>query len=192
MVVNWNRTANITRLIPRAEADAMGVKVLPNGELQGIGQPVPQAGTPFAAATAPFWSPLKIPCTEPPFGKIAVVDLDQRKVIWQRPLGTSRDSGPLGQPTYLPLPMGVPNMGGSVTTKSGLVFISATQEHTIRAFDIHDGRKLWSARLPAGGQATPMTFISPRTGRQYVVIAAGGHYAMMSKMGDDVVAYALP
>jgi quinoprotein glucose dehydrogenase len=192
MVVNWGRLASYTRLIPRAEADALGVRVPPDGKLQGIGQPVPQAGTPFAVATAPFWSPLIVPCTEPPFGEIAVVDLDSRRVLWERPLGTSRDSGPLGLASHLPLAMGVPNIGGSITTRSGLVFVAASQESAIRAFDIRDGRTLWRARLPAGGQATPMTFVSPRTGRQYVVIAAGGNRAIRSQMGDYLVAYALP
>jgi quinoprotein glucose dehydrogenase len=192
MVVNWNRVANYMRLIPRADADAMGVRVSPEGKLPRIGQPAPQAGTPFALATEMFLSPLMVPCTEPPFGNIAVVDLDQRKKVWERPLGTSRDTGPLGIAGHLPLPMGVPNLGGSVTTRSGLVFIAAAQESAIRAFDIRDGRKLWSARLPAGGQATPMTFVSPRTGRQYVVISAGGHRGIKSKIGDYVVAYALP
>ena len=191
MVVNWNRVANYTRLVPRAEADAMGVKVSPDGHMQRF-LPVPQAGTPFAMKTDPFWSPLLIPCTQPPFGKITVVDLDTRKKRWEKPLGTSRDSGPLGYPSMVPLPMGVPSTGGSITTRSGLVFIAASQEQALRALDIRDGRKLWTARLPAGGQATPMTFVSPKTGKQYVVIAAGGNYPILTKMGDYVVAFALP
>jgi len=191
MVVNWNRLASYTRLIPRSEADAMGVKLDPGNEYE-LGQPDVQKGTPFAVATAPFWSPLIVPCTEPPFGKIAVVDLDRRKIVWQQPLGTSRDIGPLTIPFHLPLPMGVPSIGGSVITKTGLVFIGATQERMIRAFDIRNGRMLWSSRLPAGGQATPMTFVSPHSGRQYVVIAAGGQKAVASKMGDYVIAFALP
>ena len=191
MVVNWNRMANYTRLVPRPQADAMGVKVSPDGQMQRF-LPVPQAGTPFAMKTDPFWSPLLIPCTQPPFGKITVVDLDTRKKRWEKPLGTSRDSGPLGYPSHVPLPMGVPSTGGSITTRSGLIFIGASQEQALRAFDIRDGRKLWSARLPAGGQATPMTFVSPRTGKQYVVIAAGGNYPILTRMGDYVVAYALP
>jgi quinoprotein glucose dehydrogenase len=192
MVVNWSRMANYNVLIPRAMADAMGVHVVREGSRQELGDPVAQAGTPFAVAARPFWSFLRIPCTEPPFGKITVVDLERHQSVWEHPLGSSRDSGPLGIPSHLPLPMGVPSAGGSLVTKSGLIFIAAAQEHTFRAFDIRDGRKLWSIRLPAGGQATPMTYVSPRSGRQYVLIAAGGNYAIMSKMGDYVVAYALP
>jgi membrane-bound PQQ-dependent dehydrogenase (glucose/quinate/shikimate family) len=192
MVVNWSRIANYTQLIPRAVADAMGVHVNKDGALHSLGLPEPQEGTPFALTTKAFLSPLMVPCTEPPFGKITVVNLDKRQTVWERPLGTTRDNGPFGLASHIPLPMGVPNTGGAVTTKSGLIFIAAAQENAIRAFDIRDGRKLWEARLPAGGQATPMTFVSPKTGKQYVVIAAGGNYAIGTKMGDYIVAYALP
>jgi quinoprotein glucose dehydrogenase len=192
VIVNWSRLANYTRLIPRVEADKMGVAINKDGVLHSMGLPEPQMGTPFALTTKTFLSPLNIPCTEPPFGKITAVSLDTRKTVWEKPLGTSRDNGPLGIPMHVPLPMGVPNTGGSITTKSGLVFIGATQEQAIRAFDIRNGRKLWESRLPAGGQATPMTFISPKTGKQYVVIAAGGNYAIQTKTGDYIMAYTLP
>ena len=189
MAVNWNRMANYTRLVPRSEAKDVALST--NGGVHA-GQPVPQLGTPFALLTEPFLSPLGVPCTEPPFGKIGVVDLNTRKLIWSRPLGNSGDSGPFGIRTRIPLPMGMPNLGGSLSTRGGLIFIAATQEWAIRAFDIESGKKLWSARLPAGGNATPMTYVSPKTGRQYVVIAAGGHHAMRSGRSDAVVAFALP
>jgi membrane-bound PQQ-dependent dehydrogenase (glucose/quinate/shikimate family) len=192
MVVNWTRLPNYTKLIPRKVADAMGVHVDPNGAMHTMGLPEPQMGTPFALSTKAFLSPLDIPCSEPPFGKITVVNLDTRKTVWERPLGTTRDNGPFGIASHIPLPMGVPNTGGAVTTKSGVIFIAAAQENAIRAFDIRDGRKLWESRLPAGGQATPMTFISPKTGKQYVVIAVGGNFAISTKMGDYVIAYTLP
>ena len=73
-----------------------------------VGEPVPQEGTPFALLTGPFISPLNVPCTEPPFGMIGVVDLKTGKMNWQRPLGTSADSGPFQSRSFLPLPMGVP------------------------------------------------------------------------------------
>ena len=192
MVVNWLQIANTTQLVPRAVADAMNTTVPKDGKLQDLDKPMPQAGTPYAAYARPFWSPIHVPCTEPPFGSIALVDLDKREIVWQKPLGNTADSGPFGMKSHIPLPMGVPNIGGAAITKSGLIFISATQEQAIRAFDIRDGRKLWSARLPAGGQATPMTFISPKTGKQYVVIAAGGNFGMMTKLADYVIGYALP
>ena len=189
MTVNWNRVANYARLIPRAEADAVPP---PSAGAVHVGAPVPQTGTPFAVTSGAFLSPLGIPCTQPPFGKITVVDLKTRKVVWDKPLGTSADSGPMGIASRLLLPMGVPNAGGSLMTRSGLIFIAATQEKAIRAFDTRSGQLLWRASLPAGGHASPMTYTSPRTGRQYVVIAAGGNATLSSGAGDALVAFALP
>ena len=191
MVVNWSRMANYVRTIPRAEADKMGLQISQDGGSH-VGQPVPQMGTPFALFTGPFLSLLGAPCTQPPFGMIAVVDLQTRKTLWQRTLGTSADSGPFDIRSHLPLPMGVPNAGGSLTTRGGLTFIAATQERAIRAFDTKSGALIWKASLPAGGHASPMSYISPKSGRQFVVIAAGGNATLHSGAGDYVVAYALP
>jgi quinoprotein glucose dehydrogenase len=189
LVVNWNRVANYTRLAPRSEAP--DVKASETGGIH-VGEPVPQIGTPFALFTGPFLSPLGMPCTEPPYGEIGVVDLNSRKMIWHRPLGTSKDSGPFDSQSHIPLEMGVPNMGGSMTTRAGLIFIGATQERAIRAFDSSTGKRLWWAPLPVGGHASPMTYVSPKTGRQFVVIAAGGSAPLHSGAGDFVVAFALP
>jgi quinoprotein glucose dehydrogenase len=114
-----------------------------------------------------------------------------RQVVWQRPLGTTRDTGPFGIHYNLPLPTGIFNIGGNITTASGLVFIGATADDYLRAFSTVDGRELWKARLPAGGQATPMSYLGA-DGRQYVVIAAGGHGGLGTRSGDYLVAYALP
>src|SRR3546814_7873760 len=84
-------------------------------------------------------------------------------------------------PIGLPLRMGMPMFGGSLATKSGLVFIGATQERAFRAFDIRTGRELWRTTLPAGGQANPMTYVSPASGRQFVLIAAGGHVMQIGR-----------
>ncbi|SCW33790.1 quinoprotein glucose dehydrogenase [Sphingobium faniae] len=189
MTVNWNRIANYTRLVPRDEAK--GVQASTDGSLH-IGAPVAQIGTPFAADAKAFLSPLGIPCTEPPFGKIAVVDLDTRKIIWERPLGSAAGSGPFNHASHLPLAMGVPNAGGSLTTRAGLAFIAATQERAIRAYETANGRMIWRRPLPVGGHATPMTYISPASGRQFVVVAAGGNATLASGAGDYVMAYALP
>ena len=191
LVINWNRMANYTRLVPRPEADRLHVFATKDGGVH-VGKPVAQAGTPFAPDTGPFLSPLRMPCTQPPFGKIAVVDLDTRRLLWSRPLGKASDSGPMGWASQLAYPLGVPNTGGSLTTRAGLVFIGATQEKAIRAFDSVTGAKLWEARLPAGGHASPMTYISPRARRQFVVIAAGGNAPLGSGAGDAVIAFALP
>lgn len=188
-IVNWNRMANYTRLVPRSEAK--GVKPSINGGIH-VGDPVPQLGTPYALFTSAFLSPLGIPCTQPPFGKIGVVDLVTRKMVWERPLGSAADSGPFDIRSRLPLPMGVPNQGGSLTTRSGLVFIAASQDRSFWAFELKTGRKLWQVSLPVGGHASPMTYVSPKTGRQYVVIADGGNASLHSGTGDNVFAFALP
>jgi quinoprotein glucose dehydrogenase len=186
--VNSNRFANYDRLIPRAKYDSARMKR--GGHLEPGA--APQDGAPYAADIQIFWSPLRIPCNQPPYGKIAAVDLPTGKLLWQRTFGNGRESGPLGIPSKLPLEIGTPNNGGSVATRSGLLFIAATVDSEFRAFDSATGRILWRSRLPAGGQATPMTYLSPASGRQFVVIAAGGHPAMRSVPGDAIVAYALP
>ena len=95
------------------------------------------------------------------------------------------------KPKPLPLPTGVFNIGGSALTASGLVFIGATADQYLRAFETATGKLLWETRLPAGGQANPMTY-QGQDGRQYVVIAAGGHGGLRTRSGDYVMAYALP
>ena len=144
MIVNASRVANYARLIPRAEADAQGRQ--PEGLGGHYGQRA-QQGTPYAVSNPPFLSPLGVPCQNPPFGTVSAVDLDSGQLVWSRRLGTARDSGPLGLPSLLPFPLGTPNIGGSVTTRSGLVFIGAAQDR-YRARDTESGHELWKARLP--------------------------------------------
>lgn len=192
MIVNNNQVANYNRLIPRAEADKRGIKPMTAAHMSDVGGPVAQMGVPYAAQITPFLSPIAIPCQQPPYGRINAVNLRTGKMVWSRTFGTSRDSGPLALPTFVPIPMGVPNIGGSVATASGLTFIGATQEHAFRAYETVTGRLLWKARLPAGGNASPTTYWSGASGRQFVVIAAGGHGAMLSGESDELIAYALP
>lgn len=192
MVVNWLRMPNYTKLITRSEADQRGIFPSEGGAVPHVGVANSQTGTPYASLTSPFMSPLAIPCMEPPLGKIAVVDLATRKIVWEKPLGTSYDSGPLGVASHLPLPMGVPTYGGSLVTRGGLIFIGASHERRFRALDMRTGQQLWSRRLPSGGNASPMTYISSRTGRQFVVIVAGGSGVMGSGSTDHVEAFAIP
>lgn len=192
MIVNSNRVANIDHLIPRAEADKRGIRPYDDKKATDLGGGTAQAGTPYAVSVGAFFSPLDVPCNEPPFGMISAVDLVTRKLVWTKPFGTSRDAGPLGIPSMLPITMGVPNNGGAVVTKGGLVFIGATTERALRAIDVKTGKELWQARLPGGGQATPMTYRSAKSGRQFVVIAAGGFPLLGAKQSDAIVAYALP
>lgn len=192
MIVNANHVGNHNRLMTREEADSMGLKPMTASHVSNVGGPVAQQGTPYAAHIRPFLSPLAVPCQQPPYGTLNAVNLHTGELVWSERFGASRDSGPLALPSFLPIPIGTPNLGGSVITASGLVFIGATQEHYLRAYDLSSGRELWKARLPAGGQATPMTFWSTPINRQVVVIAAGGHAAMLSGSSDALIAYALP
>ncbi|HVK99811.1 MAG TPA: membrane-bound PQQ-dependent dehydrogenase, glucose/quinate/shikimate family [Dongiaceae bacterium] len=195
MIVNSTHVMMYNQLIPRDEADARGIKPISSatgGKGEGIGLQAAQMGTPYAISSGPFLSLLAVPCQEPPFGLISGVDLKTRKLLWQKPFGTARDSGPVLLRSYLPIPMGVPNLGGSVTTASGLTFIGATQERMLRAYNSRTGEELWKTRLPAGGHATPATYWSDKSHRQFVVIAAGGHGAMLSGRSDAILAFALP
>lgn len=139
-----------------------------------------QSGTPYAMRRTVFKSSLGIPCVRPPWGQLAAVDMASGTIRWQIPLGDT---------PVIPVNVGVPNLGGPVATAGGLVFIGASFDDRLRAFDTDSGRLLWQVNLPAGGQATPMTYVLD--GRQYLVIAAGG-YKSDSTRGDYVVAYALP
>jgi len=170
----------------------MTMQLLPRESLKQAGAPShrsysPQEGTPYAAIPVPMLSPLGIPCNAPPWGKLTAIDLKTRTIKWQRPFGTSRDKAPL----RIAVP-GAPNIAGSVATGGGVLFIGAAVDDYLRAYDTRTGAELWRARLPAGGQAAPISYVSGRTGRQYVVIAAGGHQLLGTTLGDYVVAYALP
>lgn len=192
MLVNSTHVMMYNTLIERTVADEKGVTPITEEGGKSVGLYAAQKGTPYAALIKPFLSFFAAPCQQPPYGLISAVDLIEGTLLWQQPLGTSRDSGPLLLRSFLPLPIGVPNLGGSINTATGLTFIGATQERMIRAFDNRNGKKVWQARLPAGGHATPMTYWSEKSHRQFVVIAAGGHTAMLSGRSDAIVAFALP
>jgi quinate dehydrogenase (quinone) len=152
---------------------------------------VPMKGTPYAVDKNRFLSALGIPCQEPPFGSMTAIDMKTQKIKWQVPVGTVEDTGPLGIKMGLPIPIGMPTLGGTLTTQGGLVFIAGTQDYYLRAFDSATGKEIWKARLPIGSQGGPMTYKSPKTGKQYVVISAGGARQSPDR-GDQVIAYALP
>ncbi|HYP71587.1 MAG TPA: PQQ-binding-like beta-propeller repeat protein, partial [Variovorax sp.] len=119
------------------------------------------------------------------------IDLNTRQIVWQVPMGTVHDAGPLNIPTGLNMPVGMPTLGGPVSTQGGLVFYAGTQDYYLRALDSATGEELWKGRLPVGAQATPMTYVAPDTGRQYVVISVGGARGSPDR-GDYIIAYALP
>ena len=190
MVVTSNRVPTWHRLVPRAEADALHLAPRGTPGTKAVSGYWPQAGTPYAVLAQGFLSPLGVPCSEPPYGLVTAIDLHTGTKRWERPLGTTRDSGPFGLRLGLPLPMGVPTAGGAIVTGGGLVFVAATQERAIRALTLDTGHELWRAPLPAGGQAIPMTYRSPASGRQFVVVAAGGKALLQSPTGDYLVAFA--
>jgi quinoprotein glucose dehydrogenase len=116
---------------------------------------------------------------------MAAIDLKSMQIAWMHRNGTIRDAAPLP----IPIKMGVPSLGGPITTAGGVVFATGTQDYYIRAYNVSDGREIWKDRLPAGGQSTPMTYAID--GHQYVVSAAGGHGSFGTKLGDYVIAYRL-
>jgi quinoprotein glucose dehydrogenase len=148
-----------------------------------------QTGAPYAMRREPLLSPWGLPCSPPPWGTLINVDLDEQRVVWEVPLGSTQGIAPWFVPTR---ELGTPHMGGPIVTAGNLVFVAAAMDDYLRAFDLETGRVLWKHRLPAGGQATPMTYRAGRDQRQYVVIAAGGHGGLGTRRGDYVVAFALP
>ena len=191
MVVNWSRLPDRVELVTREEATRRKFK-LADGQGPGGDAERPMLNTPYGAYGGMFMSPLGVPCTAPPWGLTAAVDLMSGRLLWSKPLGTARDTGPLNIPSMLPLTVGTPVSGGAVTTRGGLVFVGASMDRTFRALDVATGRELWQARLPGGGNATPMTYRSPVSGRQFVVVAAGGKPPLAISLGTKLVAYALP
>ena len=144
-------------------------------------------GAPYAAKMGPFFSPLNLACQQPPWGYVAGVDLTTGKTVYKHVNGTVRDLSPIP----LPFKLGVPGIGGPIVTKGGVAFLSGALDNYVRGYDLETGQELWRARLPAGGQATPSTYLGS-DGRQYLVVVAGGHGSTGTKPGDFVIAYALP
>jgi quinoprotein glucose dehydrogenase len=165
----------IVALIPRDELAAERV----DPRYEGF-EFARQTGTPYGMRREAFMSGLGIPCVKPPWGTLSAVDLRHGTIKWQVPLGDT---------PYVHVNLGMPGVGGPIVTAGGLVFIAASLDDRLRAFDVDTGKLVWEVKLPAGGQATPMTYAAG--GRQYLVIAAGG-YKGDSTRGDYVVAYALP
>jgi quinoprotein glucose dehydrogenase len=141
------------------------------------------------AEIRPLVSPWGLPCTAPPWGTLVSVDLRKNRIVWQVPLGSSAGATPRFAPIRN---FGAANMGGPIATAGDLVFVAAAVDGFLRAFDIETGRELWKFPLPAGGQATPMTYRAGKQQRQYLVIAAGGHGGLGTPRSDYVIAFALP
>ncbi|QBR03083.1 glucose/quinate/shikimate family membrane-bound PQQ-dependent dehydrogenase [Paraburkholderia pallida] len=175
----------VSRLIPRGPGNP--IEPEPGAKGSGTESGIqPQYGVPYGVTLNPFLSPFGLPCKQPAWGYMAAIDLKTNEIVWKKRIGTVHDSSPIP----LPFKMGMPMLGGPIVTSGGVAFIGATADNYLRAFDVNTGKEIWRARLPAGGQATPMTYSVD--GRQYVVIAAGGHGSFGTKLGDYVIAYALP
>jgi quinoprotein glucose dehydrogenase len=190
LVVNSNLMADYDEFITRAAADQEHLFM--NGDPRKGKTPPGAAmdGTPYAVHWHAFLTGLGIPCQRPPYGFLTAVDLKSRKALWQHTLGNAANSGPFGIALHLPLPLGTPNIGGSIVTKGGVIFIAATQDKYLRAVDEKTGKVLWEVQLPAGGHATPITYLG-HDGRQYVVITAGGSTSFGTGSSDAFIAYRL-
>lgn len=185
MVVNTMHNPSVVRLIPRAE--------ISENEVYGIGGA--QAGTPYGVFSFFFLSPIFAPCWEPPYGELAVVDLASQEILWRRPLGTAKEQGPLGIPSGLPLPMGMFYNAGSVVTGGGLIFNGGVVDSTFRAIDLFTGKEIWTDGLPGSSTATPMSYVSPATGQQYVVVTVpdgGGGLQLETGVNDSANPGAVP
>lgn len=191
MVVNSNRMANYVRLLPREEADAKGLRR--EGEYPDpskFSYSAPMEDTPYGVER-PYWlTALGIPCITPPYGLISAVDLNSGKLLWTDRFGTSLGSGPLGLKLPLALPMGTPNHGGSMITSTGLLFIGATPDSFMRAYDVRTGKELWRQELPGGGNSQPISYTVG--GKQYILISAGGSGAIGARQSTKMVAFTLP
>jgi len=178
LFVDTNRLPIFVKLIPRAELEAARKNATDSDRLHG--EFARQTGAPYAMFRTPLLSPSGIPCNAPPWGTVAAVDLFEGKKVWDVPLGS-----------FLPgMNTGTINLGGPMATAGGVVFTGAAMDGFLRAFDSETGKEIWKYDLPAGGQATPMTY--SLGGKQYVVIAAGGHGKLGTKQGDYVIAFTLP
>jgi quinoprotein glucose dehydrogenase len=192
--VNWSSSAFDPQrhlLIMNTNHLAMWVKLIERDKLAGAysdreqnrmsGEFARQTGAPYAMYRETFLSPAhKLPCTPPPWGTVVAVDLFSGKKAWDVPLGShipGRQTGAI-------------NFGGPIVTAGGLIFTAASWDGHLRAFEAGTGKEIWSHELPAGGQATPMTYSVG--GKQYLVIAAGGHGKFGTKQGDYVLAFTLP
>ena len=192
LFMNTNRLPMIVRLIPH---ERLALEAARGGADERIRAELAlQAGTPYAMRRAPLLSPSGTPCSPPPWGTLVAVDLFAGRKIWDVPLGEvvagafKRLMVRLFRPALRG--SGSPNFGGPIATAGGLVFTAASMDDFLRAFDSETGRELWRHELPAGGQATPMTY--RLDGRQYLVIAAGGHGKLGTRQGDYVLAFTLP
>ncbi|CAM3800684.1 pyrroloquinoline quinone-dependent dehydrogenase [Parendozoicomonas haliclonae] len=180
LVTNVNTTALLGQMVRIEDKD--------EGQESFVGSFVSMKGTPYAAKVTPLISNLGIPCVAPPWGKLVGINMRSGEILWESALGSIHEMGPVSLP--FEINMGTPNMGGPLMTAGDLIFIGATMDRRFRAFDKNTGNLLWSYELPVDANANPMTY--QINGRQYVVIASGGHQILPRPTGDVITAFALP
>ncbi|MBS4017590.1 MAG: pyrroloquinoline quinone-dependent dehydrogenase, partial [Dechloromonas sp.] len=195
IIANYNDMPNYNQLVPRERIEELGVRPISAAEESDPDAPddlSPQGGVPYGIDVNAGWRvPLTgMMCKQPPYGGIRAIDLATGETLWDRAFGTARANGPFGIPSRLPFVIGTPNNAGGVITAGGLMFIAATTDNLLKAIDVETGDTVWDAVLPAGGQATPITYAVD--GIQYVAIMAGGHHFMETPLGDSVIAWSLP
>lgn len=179
-VIPSNRLITVVSLVPRDQVRQQ------RSEGTRFDEFATQAGTPYGLRRRHLLGPDGVPCNAPPWGVLTAIDLESGATLWERPFGRMGHlSGIPGSAAW-----GSPNLGGGMITAGGLVFASGALDQTLYAFDVDTGRELWSAQLPAGVHATPMTYVTA-SGDQFVVVAAGGHREVRDKAGDYIVAFAL-
>lgn len=188
LLVNDIRMIQWAKFIKQDEARRIGLKPSAEGEYSE------QKGTPWGVVRSMFFSPLGLPCGKPPYGTMNAIDLRSGKVKWSMPLGTIQDMPIHGFVPGVQIPLGMPTMSGPLATRTGLVFFAGTLDNYIRAINTDTGEVVWKARLPVASQAAPMSYVSDKTGKQYVVVTAGGltRSGVNKNRGDYVIAYALP
>lgn len=185
LLVNVNNMPFTARLIPTDNTANGSERDHPTS---GERMRVTMHGTPYDVELGVLSSPLGIPCNPPPWGKLVAVSLSGGTILWEKPLGSVHEMGPVTAPFHID--WGTPNLGGGIATAGGLFFIGATMDRQIRAFDVKTGEVLWRYTLPVDATATPMTYI--HKGRQYVVINVGGHAMFNREHSDYLIAFALP
>ena len=178
LFMDTNRLPIFVKLIPRTEFEDARKNASDSDRLHG--EFARQAGAPYGMFRTPLLASSGLPCNPPPWGTVAAVDLFSGKKVWDVPLGS-----------WIPgMNTGTITLGGPMVSAGGLVFTAAAMDNYLRAFDSETGKELWKFELPAGGQATPMTYTLK--GKQFLVIAAGGHGKLGTKQGDYVIAFTLP
>ena len=183
LVVNTNNLAARVALIPRDQFDEEARQSRDGSEF------APQRGAPYGMARRFLQAPSGLPCVPPPWGQLTAVNLKSGTIAWRVPLGSMEGFGG----NQAKLPPGAVSLGGPIVTASGLVFIAGTVDGRIRAFDIDSGKELWAGKLPAAGHATPITYQIRPNGKQFVVVAAGGHAKISEEaLSDTLIAFVLP